>query len=120
MNSSGKVWLPGGLDRAHRLLLSVPVVRPMTRSLYRSLLEIKVAAMVDADPKAARRALEMSSESATELWSIAHERLVNEWASAIVRSEGMARLLREMTLRGMVVNAPEEPPNLLELLEQLA
>lgn len=119
MNDSSKVWLPKGVPSGTEMLLSVPDPgRPMSAGLYRSMLAAKLAELIQADPKAALRALEMSQEEAPELWAIAQQYPIEQWAIALVRSDQMTRLLAGIDGTGHL-SAPK-PVSLLEILELLA
>jgi len=119
MNDSSKAWLPSGLPlEVARTLSVIEPGLPMTPSLYRELLTARLDELIKADPKAARRALEMSQEQAPELWAIAEQYPISQWASALVRSDQMNALISQMRWTGMKL--PAEPPNLLEILELLA
>ncbi len=114
MTSSAKHWLPKGLPPP----LSVPSPgEPVSRSLYLSLIEAKLRGLIQADPKAARAALEMSQESAPELWAIAEQQPQSQWASALVRSDQFSSLL-PTNWSGAEVQP--EPTSLQEVLELLA
>lgn len=119
MNDSSKVWLPNGLEPSVAMALSV--VDPgaeISRSLYLNLLTAKLDAMIQADPAAAQRALEMSQEQALGLWSIAENHPRSEWASALVQSDQMTRLLARWKGGGSLSNP--KPQSLLEILELIA
>ena len=119
MNDSSKVWLPSGLSPATAMALSVEDPgKPMTRSLYLDLLTAKLDAMIAANPKAARNALQMSQEEAPGLWAIAEQFPVKEWASALTRSDQMTKLLAPLKMDGRLANP--QPQSLLEILELLA
>lgn len=121
MNDTSKAWLPAGkLDEIQRMILSVPTNSKPAPDLYRSLLESKLQALVDADPAAATQALEMSQEQAPELWAISEQTPVNQWGSALMRSEGMSRLLSaiDWTLPGSL--KAHEPLSLPEIAEMIA
>ena len=97
MNSLSRVWQPAtgpGLSLPQQQALSVPDPKgPMGRSLYLSLLEGKLTALVAADPQEARGAMEMSQEAAPDLWAIAEQSPPSRWASELVRSDGVNALL---------------------------
>ncbi len=119
MNDSSRVWLPRGVAPGTEMQLSVPDPgQPMTLGLYRQMLAAKLDGLIQADPKAARRALEMSQEEAPELWSIAEQQPISQWANALVRSDQMTRLLSKVDGRGFL--AASKPVGLLEILELLA
>ena len=119
MNATNKVWLPGGLDEGYQQALSVPPPQgPMSLGLYLSLLSDKLQAMIDADPKAARAALQMSQDSAPGLWAIQEERPRSEWGSAVVQSDQAQALLNQINLQGTL--ADPEPTSLQEILELMA
>lgn len=119
MSNSRKVWIPAGVPQGAEMALSVDAPRElMTPALYRSLLIQKLDGLILADPKAARRALEMSQEQAPELWAIAEQFPTSQWASAIVMSDQVTALLSPITGKGRLAK-PESPQSLLEILEQL-
>jgi hypothetical protein len=122
MNSSLKVWMPAGnLTETQRLVLSVPASsKPEPDSLYRELLAAKLQALVDADPEAARRHLEMSQDHAPELWAIAEEASPSEWGQRLASSEGMARILNKADLSKPGSLTQAEPLELTDLLEMIA
>lgn len=93
MNDTSKVWMPAGkLSEVERILLAVPTANKPDESLFLDLLASKLQGMVDADPEAARRALEMSQDQAPELWAIAEEASPAEWGQRLIHSEGLRRL----------------------------
>ena len=119
MNDSSKVWMPGGLPAALAKALSVPNPgKAMTPSLYRELLQQKLDAMIQADPKAAQQAMQMSVENAPGLWSIQQQHPTREWASALMQSDQMTRLLAPLKMPGSL--SAKQPQSLLEILELLA
>ena len=119
MNDSSKVWLPSGLPPATAHLLSVPDPgKPMTPGLYREMLVAKIDQLIQADPKAARQAMEMSQDEAPELWAIAEQFPASQWASALVRSDQMQALLSQTTGEGKLATPHEH--SLGEILELLA
>jgi hypothetical protein len=89
----------------------------MTLDLYRHLLIAKLDRLIQADPQEARQAMEMSLEQAPELYSIAQQQPVSEWASAIVQGDTLMPLLSQVTAQGTLEQVP--PQSLLEILEQL-
>lgn len=122
MNTSPQAWLPAGQDlsREQSRLLSVPTRSKPTPSLYRDLLARKLQVLIDADPKEAQRAMEMSREQAPELWMIAENEPRRNWGQALMSSDSMQILLNQVdwSLPGMVREAPTEQ-SLIELLEQI-
>lgn len=121
MDSSSKAWQPPGLQAPMSELLAVPAPKPpVTRGLYLSLLEAKLAELVEADPRAAKQALEMSQEGAPELWAIAEQYPRSQWASALVRSDSMGRLLAAVQWEQPGTLADPQPASLLEIAELLA
>ncbi len=121
MNDTNKVWMPAGkLTEVERVALSVPANEKPDPALYRSLLETKLQALVDADPVAARRSLEMSQDEAPELWAIAEQNPQSQWGSALARSEALSKMTQmiDWTMPGSL-KAPE-PLHLDELLELAA
>ena len=120
MSSSRRVWIPGGVPPEAEMALSVEHPgRMMTPALYRSLLARKLDSLIQADPRAARSALEMSQEQAPELSAIAEQFPASQWADAIVSSDWMAALLGQVAWPGRLVQ-PEPPQSLREVLELLA
>ena len=119
MNTTSKVWLPDGLDEGYQHALAVPRPQgPMSRSLYVSLLEAKLQRLIDANPRAATQAMQMSQESAPSLWAIQEQYPRSQWASAIVRSDQATALIDRIEWDGTL--AEPEPENLTEILELLA
>ena len=114
MNSTKQHWIPSGMPEA----LSVPFPgNPVTRDLYLSFLQDSLDEQIQADPKAARQALEMSQEQAPELWSIAEQNPSSQWARALVQSDRLNSLLPD-PWSGSRIEAQE--PNLRAALEALA
>ena len=119
MDSTNKVWLPDGLNEGFQQPLSVPAPHgPMTYSLYVSLLESKLQRLIDANPKQARAAMQMSSESAPGLWAIQEQYDPSQWAAQIVRSDQASNLFSRIDWQGSL--SDPEPENLQEMLELLA
>lgn len=119
MNTSSKVWLPDGLDEGYKQPLAVPPPQgPMSRSLYVSLLEAKLQRLMDANPRQALQAMQMSQESAPSLWEIQETCPRSQWASAVVRSDQATALIDKIEWNGTL--ADPEPENLQEMLELLA
>ena len=120
MSSSRKVWIPGGVPPEAEMALSVEASgKPITPALYRLLLARKLDSLIQADPQAARSALEMSQEQAPELWAIAEQYPMGQWGSAIVGSDLMMALLGQMAGPGRL-GQPEPPQSLREVIELLA
>ena len=121
MSNLLKVWMPDGpLSAPQRRLLSVTASSKPQRSLYLSLLEQKLDALVKENQTAARQALELSQEQAPELWSIAEQSPPAQWAPQLVRSEGMQRLLAEVKWDSPGSLQSVQKQSLLEIVEQLA
>ena len=121
MSSSRKVWIPGGAPPEAEMALSVePPRRPMTPALYRSLLVLKLDSLIQADPQAARSALEMSQEQAPELYLIAQNQPIRQWPQSLMSSDSMHSLLSRLdwTMPGKVQSLPQHS-DLQSLLEQL-
>ena len=72
--------------------------------------------LVDADPKAAREALEMSQEQAPELYLIAQNRPPSQWPQSLMSSDSMHSLLSRNPSQ---VKTLLEQNGLQSLLEQL-
>lgn len=121
MNNSQTVWMPAGPDLSpeQAAVLSVPALEKPEPDQYPQLLADKLQRLVDADPEAARRALEMSQEQAPELYLIAEEVPPDQWGQALTSSESMQSLSNrvEWSLPGTTEPAP--PLSLREILEQL-
>lgn len=114
MNDSRTHWLPSEMPMS----LSVPFSSSQpSRSQYLSLLQAKLDEQIKADLKDARQAMEMSQESAPELWSIAEQNPLSQWASALVKSDRLNSLLPNPWGGEQV--EPEQT-SLREMLEQLA
>lgn len=121
MNNLKWVWMPAGeLSKFQRLALAVEAKEKPTPDLWRSLLATQFQQMVDEDPEAAKRALEMSQEQAPELWSIAEQSPTNEWGQQLTNSEGAGRMaqLIDWSLPGSL--SQEEPLDLQSVLEMIA
>lgn len=120
MNTSSRFFLPAGLSSP---ALAVPVASPdLDRGLYLALLESKLKALVEGDEEAARAAMEMSQESAPELWAIAEQYPLPQWASAIAQTDGMVRLLAPVEWTEPAQEVPEQDAqevSLAEILELL-
>ena len=122
MNNPNMVWLPNGLPQGLAIALSIvdPGSKIIKRSLYLDLLTQKLDALIEANPKAARNALQMSQENAPGLWAIAEQFPVREWASALVRSDQMTNLLAPLKTEVDGRLANPQPQSLLGILELLA
>ena len=72
--------------------------------------------LVDADPKAAREALEMSQEQAPELYLIAQNQPPSQWPQSLMSSDSMHSLLSRNPSQAKTLL---EQPDLQSLLEQL-
>ena len=72
--------------------------------------------LVDADPKAAREALEMSQEQAPELYLIAQNQPPSQWPQSLMSSDSMHSLLSRNPSQ---VKTLLEQNGLQSLLEQL-
>ena len=119
MSNSRTQWIPGGLSEPLAQALSVPNPGgPMTFDLYRELLRQKLHALIYADPKEARSAMEGSVEHAPGLWTIAHQNPMKDWAALLVASDEMMVALSPLTMQGSL--RPQQPQSLLEILEILA
>ncbi len=119
MNNSKKVWVPKGLPRNQAQALSVqnPGSKPMTLDLYRHLLAAKLSSLIQADPQEALGVMEMSMEELPELYSIAQQQPVREWASAIVWGDTLMPILAQVTTQGTVESVPEQ--SLRQVIEAL-
>ena len=119
MSMSRMEWIPGGLPEPLARALSVPDPQaPMTPGLYRELLRQKLDALIHADPKEARRAMETSVEHAPGLWAIAHQNPMKDWAALLVASDEMMIALSPLTMQGSLRR--QQPQSLQEILEHLA
>lgn len=122
MNTSPQAWIPAGQDlsREQALALSVPARAKPTPDLYRDLLAQKLQALIDADPKEAQRALEMSQEQAPEWWTIAEYQPPRQWGQALTSSDSIQIPLSliDWTQEGNLREAPPEQTirNVLEVL----
>jgi hypothetical protein len=79
--------------------------------------------LVDADPKAAQHALEMSQEHAPELYLIARYQQQNDWAQAVMNSDSMHILMsqeRQPEEMQELMLSLLETNDLQSLLEQLS
>jgi hypothetical protein len=90
-----------------------PVPEPARRLTLqeegRFLLTQHLRRLVDADPKAAREALEMSQEHAPELYLIAQYQPAKYWADAVMNSDSMHSLMAR----------PRSPQEQAELMQSL-
>ena len=121
MSNSTKAWLPDGtLSQPQKQLLSVTASSKPNKSLHRSLLEQKLAVLIEQNPQAAQSALELSQEQAPELWALVEQSPTNQLAPLLVRSEGMTRLLAQVDWTKPGRLADVKPQSLLEIVEQLA
>ncbi len=119
MNDSRKVWVPNGPESAVAMALSVTYSKTeLSYSLYLDLLTLKLDALIQADPVAARRAMEMSPEHAPGLWSIAMTYPRRDWAGALARSDQVTALLGSWKQSGSLSNP--QPQSLTEILELIA
>ncbi|MBC7705009.1 MAG: hypothetical protein H7274_13835, partial [Rhodoferax sp.] len=76
-----KMWVPlDALDGTAHALSVIDPGGPMTYDLYRDLLRQKLDVLIQANPREARRALEMSNEHSPELWTIAANNPAQDWA----------------------------------------
>ena len=91
----------------------------MDPQIYRYLLRDKLQALIDADPEAAKRAMQMSVDAAPEFYQIAQSSPSNEWASQIIQSDGMNHLFSGLSMEGQLIDPPSPPQSLLEILEVL-
>lgn len=82
----------------------------------RLLLERHLQALVDADPQAAREALEMSQDQAPELFQIAQSQPQSQWPQSLMNSDSM---LNHMSLKPNQAKALLEATDLRSLLEML-
>jgi hypothetical protein len=62
--------------------------------------------------------MEMSVEHAPGLWAIAQQNPIEYWAALLVSSDQVTIALTPLTMQGSL--RPQQPQNLLEILEQLA
>ncbi len=120
MEAEGSVvlgWSPADLDPSVQVALAVPVSTSqlMTRWLFMDLLTAKLDALIQADPRAARAAMEMSQDQYPELYAIIMYCNMDDWAGAIVRGDRLAKILAGADWAG-VVEAYEEQ-SLLAVLE---
>ena len=84
MTKQQTYWTPeGDLDQSRLLALSVPYPRKPDQAMYREMLAEKFQQLVDADPKAAQRALEISPE----LSQIPLDSLTRHWGTALTMSD---------------------------------
>ncbi len=107
-----KHWLPFGVPFA----LAMPAPCEPSRWQYVAALELELGRLIEADPAAARSALEMSQEHAPELWEIAQQPR-REWASAVTCGDQLTSLLPDPW---RVSEVEAEPHSLRAMLEALA
>ena len=117
MPNTSEHWLPSGMPEA----LSVPNQGkpPISLGVYLSLLASKLQQLVNQDQRAARRAMEMSQESAPDLWEIAEQTAPNQWGQALVASDQLHSLLPQ-PWSGQTIPEPDPPASLEQVLESLA
>lgn len=72
--------------------------------------------LVDANPKAAREALEMSQEQAPELFLIAQNQPQAQWAESLMSSESMLSLMSRNPNQAKTLLEQPDLRSLLELL----
>lgn len=99
-----------------------PAQRLTPQEEGRFLLARHLRRLVDADPKAAREALEMSQEHAPELYLIAQYQPPSNWAQAVMSSDSMHSLMaqaREPEEMQELMQGLLETDDLQSLLEQL-
>lgn len=90
---------------------------PLTnQEKFRLLLSKHLHQLVQADPKAARKALEMSQEQAPELYLIAQNQSPSQWAQALMNSDSMHSLTSQSPSQ---VQSLLQAPDLRSLLELL-
>lgn len=118
-------WTPctEGLTETEQRLLTIETRAEMTPDLLTACLATKLQALVDADPAAAREALEMSEEYAPEMYQIAQERNQAHWGYAIATSDSMMCLMNKLDWAQERIGKPAllnmEPITLLEAMEAL-
>jgi len=120
MTNTRRLWLPAGdLTQEQRLALSVETGSKPPPDLYRQMLAQKLQALVDEDPQAARRGLEMSQEQAPALWAIAEESRPSEWGQRLMMCDPMDALISKADLAKPGTLSQEEPLELMDILEML-
>lgn len=112
------VWVPDGALPGTEQALSVEYSgENMTPSLHRDLLVAKLDALIRADPKEARRVLEMSQEHAPNFWTIPKFYAPKDWAVQIVYCDRLMPFLGSLTGTGEL--AKWRPQSLREILGAL-
>jgi hypothetical protein len=95
----------------------------MDYQLHLSLMEQKFRKLIQADPKEAQAAMEMSAEGAPELWTIAATEPMKAWPAQLANSEVILNLLRliDWNLENQpgARPTPPEPISLREILEEM-
>ena len=120
MNKPEKVWIPQNQSGELLSLLSVTATSKPNPELYLMLFRRKLQALIAQDPKEARQAMELSQEQAPELWAIAEQSSVGEWASQLVSSDSMIQLLKTIDWsKPGRVSESQEPISLQEITEQM-
>ena len=102
--------------------VSEPARRLTTQEEGRFLLARHLRRLVDADPKAAREALEMSQEHAPELYLIGQYQPPSNWAQAVMSSDSMHSLMacdRSPQEQDELMQSLLETDDLQSLLERL-
>jgi len=121
MSSTNKVWRPRGVPQNLEEPLSVtpPPGGRMNPQLYRDLFQAKLNNLILSNPAAAKRAMQMSQDSAPSWWAIAESYPPQEWASAIVRADQMMALLQGIQPEGVLMDPPDPPLSFQQILEVL-
>lgn len=79
-------------------------------------LQMRLSALIKADPQAAREAMEMSQEHLPEIYGIAKMYFPREWAQVLMSSDSMDSLLSR---NPSAVKEMLQAPDLQSLLEML-
>lgn len=97
--------------------------QPMDDQLHQWLMEKKFRKLIQADPKEAQAAMEMSPDHAPELWEIAARDPMMDWPTQLAKSEAILNLLRliDWNLENQPGPrpTPPEPISLREILEEM-
>ncbi len=72
--------------------------------------------LVEADPKAAREALEMSQDQAPELYLIAQNQPRSQWPQSLMNSDSMHSLMSRSPSQAKALLEQSDLQSLLELL----
>ena len=93
-----------------------PLLGPVFEQALHGQWDTHLQRLVDADPRAAREALEMSQEQAPELYLIAQNQPPSQWAQSLMSSESMHSLMSRSPSQAKALLDQPDLRSLLELL----